>query len=87
MLNLNQTRSGDKLPLQKRIFCGLFLSVRNPEILKSVSYEVVKISLLKCIRPPPNGLFNVCDSLGIKLLTRLLSGLSHVREYKFRILN
>ena len=55
----------------------------SPEIRKSVSYEVFKNSLLKFIRPSPNSLFNVSDSLGIKLLTRLRLGLSHLREYKF----
>ena len=55
----------------------------SPEIRKSVSYEVFKNSLLKFIRPSPNSLFNVSDSLGIKLLTRLRLGLSHLREHKF----
>ena len=31
----------------------------------------------------PNCLFNVSDSLGIKLLTRLRLGLSHLGEHKF----
>ena len=52
------------------------------EICKSVSYEVFKNSLLKFIRPS-NNLFNVSDSLGIKLLTRLRLGLSHLREHNF----
>ena len=47
----------------------------NPEICKSVSNEV--------IRPSPNSLFNVSDSLGIKLLTRLRLGLSDLREHKY----
>ena len=46
-------------------------------------YEDFKNSLLKLIRPAPNSLFNVSDSLGIKLLTRLSIGLSHLREHKF----
>ena len=54
----------------------------SPEIRKSVSYEVFKNSLLKFIRPSPNSLFNVFDSLGIKLLTRLRLGFSHLREHK-----
>ena len=55
----------------------------SPDIRKSISYEVFKNSLLKFIRPSPNWLFNVSDSLGIKLLTRLRLGLSHLREHKF----
>ena len=37
---------------------------------------------MKFIRPTPNRLFNVSDSLGIKLLTRLRLSLSHLREHK-----
>ena len=54
----------------------------SPEIRKSVSYEVFKNSLLKFIRPSPKSLCKVSDSLGIKLLTRLRLGLSHLREHK-----
>ena len=54
----------------------------SPKSRKSVSYEAFKNSLLKFIRPSPNCLFNVSDSLGIKL-TRLRLGLSHLREHKF----
>ena len=42
-------------------------------ICKSESYEVFKNSVLKFIRTSPNSLFNVSDSLGIKLLTSLES--------------
>ena len=55
----------------------------SPKICKLVSYEVFKNSLLKFIRSFPNSLFNVSDSLGIKLLTRLCLGFSHLREHKF----
>ena len=88
-----QTRSGDKF---LRMHCTTEYFVNsffpyiikewnnlNPEICKSVSYEVFKNSLLKFIRPSPNSLFNVSGSLGIKLLTRLSLGLSHLREHKF----
>ena len=53
----------------------------SPEIRKSVSYEVFINSLLKFTRPSLNSLFNVSASLGIKLLTRLHLGLSHLREH------
>ena len=82
-----QTRSGDKfLHMQCRAeyFANSFFPYTikewnnlSPEIRKSVSYEVFKNSLLKFIRPSPKSLFNVSDSLGIKLLTRLRLGLSH----------
>ena len=40
--------------------------------------------MLKFIRTIPNSVFNVVDVYGIKLLTRLRVGLSHLREHKFR---
>ena len=52
------------------------------EIRKSVSYKVLKNSLLKFIRPTPNSLFNVSDSFEIKLRLHL-GGLSNLREHKF----
>ena len=57
-----------------------FLNNLN-KICKSVSSEVFKNSLLKIIRPSPNSLFNISDSLGIKLLTRLYLGLIHRRDH------
>ena len=48
------------------------------EIWKSVPHEVFKNQLLKFLRPNLNSLFNVSDSLGIKLLTRLRLSLSHL---------
>ena len=88
-----QTRSGDKFLYMycrteylANFFFPYTLKERNnlsPEICKSVSYEVFKNSLLKFVRPSPNSLFNVSDSLGIRLLTRLRLGLSHIREHKF----
>ena len=55
------------------------------EFCKSVLYEVFKNSLLKFIRPSANSFSNVSDSLGIKLLTRLTLGMSHLREHKFNL--
>ena len=43
-----------------------------------------KKSLLNFIRTIPNSVFGVDDIYGIKLLTRLRVGLSHLREHKFR---
>ena len=52
--------------------------------LKDNSYNVFRSYLLKSIRPVPNSLFGACDPHGVKLLTRLRVGLSHLREHKFR---
>ena len=54
------------------------------EIRNSESYSIFKKSLLKFIRTIPNSLFNVALIYGIKLLTGLRVGLSHLREHKFR---
>ena len=39
---------------------------------------------MKFIRPNPNKIFNCHNPEGIKLITRLRVGLSHLREYKFK---
>ena len=54
------------------------------EIRKSKSYSIFKKSLLKSIRLIPNSVFGVANIYGIKLLTRLRVGLSHLREHKFK---
>ena len=57
----------------------LSLKIRNSE-----SYSIFKKHLLKFIRTIPNSVFGVANIYGIKLLTRLRVGLSHLREHKFR---
>ena len=42
------------------------------------------IRLLKFIRPVPNSTYNLNDTKGLKLLTRLRLGLSHLGDHKFR---
>ena len=48
------------------------------------SYEGFRKALLNVIRPSENKIFNIHDQVGIKLLTRLRLGLSHLLEHKFR---
>ena len=43
-----------------------------------------KKELLKFIRPEPNSTYNISDTKELKLLTRLLLGLSHLCDHKFR---
>ena len=38
---------------------------------------------MKSIRPNGNSIFDICDNEGIKLLTRLRLGLSHLNKHKF----
>ena len=57
----------------------LDISIRN-----SLSTESFKQSLLKIIRPEANSIFDTHNPLGIKLLTRLRLGLSHLRDHKYK---
>ena len=51
---------------------------------KTPSLAVFKKSILEFIRPSPNSVFNCHIPIGIKYLTRLRVGLSHLREHKFK---
>ena len=51
---------------------------------KSESLNIFKKSILKFIRPSQNRVYNCRKPKGIKLLTRLRVGLSHLREHKFK---
>ena len=54
-------------------------------ILKNAkSYMCCRNSLLKLGRPVQNPIFKVFNPLGIKFLTRLRLGLSHLNEHKFK---
>ena len=54
-------------------------NIRNSENL-----FIFKKKLLKFIRPSGNNVFRYHNPKGIKLLTRLRLGLSHLREHKFK---
>ena len=56
----------------------------DPCLRNSASYNVFKNSILKFIRPSPNKIFQCHNPKGIKLVTRLRLGLSHLREHKFK---
>ena len=57
----------------------LDLNIRNLE-----SLNIFKEMLLKFIRPSGSSVFNCHNLRGVKLLTRLRLGLSHLREHKFK---
>ena len=57
----------------------LDINMRNSE-----SISLFKSRLLSFIRPNQSNIFNVFDPIGLKLLTRLRLGLSHLNEPKFR---
>ena len=54
------------------------------QIRSSESYLVFRKSLLNFIRPSPNAFYNVHNPTGLKFLTRLRLGLSHLNDHKFR---
>ena len=56
----------------------------DPDIHSSTSFNLFCNTLLKFIRPVQRKIFNINDSVGVKLLTRLQLGFSHLREHKFR---
>ena len=56
----------------------------DPDLRNSETYGAFKSNILKFIRPSPNSVFNCHNPQGIKLITRLRVGLSHLREHKFK---
>ena len=56
----------------------------DQDIRNAESYALFRKHLLSFIRPEANNIFNVHNAKGIKLLTRLRVGFSHLKEHKFR---
>ena len=56
----------------------------NPEIIIIKSLSNFRYTLLKSIKPILNSIFGACDPHDLKLLTRLIVGLIHLRDYKFK---
>ena len=64
--------------------CTYNWNQRDPDIQKYSSLEIYKRALLKFIRPTSANIYKIYHPRGLKLLTRLRLGLSHLREHKFR---
>ena len=56
----------------------------DPNIRSSPSYNLFRNTFLKFIRPVQRKTSNINGSVGVKLLTRLRLGFSHLREHKSR---
>ena len=56
----------------------------DSNIRSSTLYNLSRNTFLKFIRPVQRKTFNNNDSVGVKLLTRLGLGFSHLCEHKFR---
>ena len=54
------------------------------KIRNSGSLSIFKKNLLNFMRPRANSIFNIHNLYGIKLLTRLQLGLSHLHDHKFK---
>ena len=66
------------------LFHSLMTSGSNldPDIQSSTSYDLFRNTLLKFIRPVQRKAFYINCSVGVKLLTRLRLGFSHLREFR-----
>ena len=67
-------------------FCVKEWNSLSFEIRNAVSIGAFKHSLLKFIRPTPANTYNINDFDGLKLLSRLRIGLSHLREHNSDII-
>ena len=56
----------------------------DEKIKGATSFSLFKASLLKMGRPHANSTYRIHNLVGIRLLTRLRLGLSHLNEHKFR---
>ena len=56
----------------------------DPTIINSKSLEIFKSKLLAFIRPVQRSVYNVFNPQGLKFLTQLRLGLSHLNEHRFR---
>ena len=56
----------------------------DSNIRNSETPDIFKSKLLKFIRPTRNSIFGCHNPIGVKLLTRLQLGLSHLQKHKFK---
>ena len=51
--------------------------------IRTSSFNIFRANLIKIVWPIPNSVFCIFDPLGLKLITRLRFGLSHLHEHRF----
>ena len=51
--------------------------------IQTCSFSIFRANLIKIIWPIPNSVFGIFNPLGLKLITRLRLGLSHLNEHRF----
>ena len=81
----------DRFSAEQKLLVILFLpqAIRewnklDTSICQAPSYSVFRKALLDFIRPTANSTFGTNNVSGLKLLTRLRVGFSHLREHKFK---
>ena len=65
-------------------YCIKEWSKLNDKIRNIKSINKFKVTIIHFIRPKGNSLFDIHDTNGIKLLSRLRFNFSHLNEHKFR---
>ena len=90
----HQTRNSGKIPsffAKHDYFKNSFFLTAITEwnkldcyIRNADSFKVLKKRLLSFIRSMPNSIYNIHNPLGVKYLTRLRIGFSHLKEHKFK---
>ena len=78
-LRLTKMNFCSTIPSTLKDWFNLDSSIRNSE-----SLAIFKTRLLSLIRPFQSNMYNIFDPIGLKLLTRLRLGFSHLNEHKFR---
>ena len=56
----------------------------DPDLLRCDSYNVFKSNISKLMRSSCNSFFDCHNPIGIKHITQIRLGLSHLREHKFK---
>ena len=56
----------------------------SQEAKNSENIRIFEKRFLEFIRPLPNSIFDIYNPYGIKLLTRLCLGLSHLNKHNFK---
>ena len=93
--NMHYTfRNSDKIPFFKtkhNFFRNSFFPLviiewnkLDPSLRRYDSYNVFKSNILKFIQPSSNSFFDCHNPIGIKYITGIRLGLSHLREHKFK---
>ena len=77
LLSIKTTPHNTRSSINLRLF-NISLSIFK------ISLSIFKKCILKFIRPSPSSTHNCFNTKGIKYLTRLRLGLSHLREHKFK---